>query len=860
MSIRAARICIVALAVISVCFWFVAPSRAMAIVTVQVSTLLDEDDCPSCTLAQLNALRESDTSPPGGGTGISFREALSAINVDFAVNGKTNQGIGFDGLVDASGDNASDDQRSECGTGQFYWTVAFGSPIQSIRVPGMEIDGTAVDAGATTGANNTLGPKVLLDFGGNQGFVVDASATGTILRGLAIVGATGNAISVASTNTQILGNNIGLGCDTVQATGNVGDGIQLAVGSRNNTISNNFIGASSGGDGIEINGDAFATPQANTIHDNRIGIDENGAAAGNDGAGILIQNGGNGNAITNNTISGNDVGVAIQGSATTNTTVVGNFIGTDSTGVVDVGNLTDGIQIGTVTGSPRFNTIRQNVISGNGGSGVVIDSRDPADIRAQQNVVAANKIGVDATGDVRLQNDANGVVIAGDTGGTANAGSSNIIGGASAGDGNQISGNGMFGVVVRGTANNNRVQFNLIGPDTAGADGGAPAGGSPSNGVSVSNLAGGVLFADAAQANDVLQNVIAFNDVTGVAFSGEQDAMSRQFNRISQNAIVANPAEVPRPNPGISGIVTPMQQGLANDMIHAPPPTPTDLLKIDAAVLVANGALTVEGTFDFADNPDVNAANPQNVTIEVFIGLAGSETDPSQSEGQLFLGSVTGPFEPNPGTNGFKWTLNTVVNDARFLDPAQPPYITSTITTLEGSTSPLSLGAVPASPPTPTPTHTLVPTPTPTPTSSPTPTNTVMPLSTSTPTSTPTLTNTATPTPTARLVHIGDLEGGANRGLLSWRGVVTVTVHDGFHGAVEGARVAGMWSAGNAAASSCTTGKKGRCDMTSGAISNSRNSVTFSVTNVLSTSGLYSATLNHDPDGDSSGSAIQILR
>src|SRR6185369_12138382 len=138
-----------------------------------------------------------------------------------------------------------------------------------------------------------------------------------------------------------------------------------------------------------------------------------------------------------------------------------NRIGTNQAGTVDVGNDMDGVNIGTV-GNPKFNTISTNVISGNAGNGVVIAANDDVDTRAQQNVVTSNKIGVDATGSVRLPNDLSGVVINGVATATGNAAGFNTVGGTSSATANQISGNAMFGVVLMGVANNNTISNNNI--------------------------------------------------------------------------------------------------------------------------------------------------------------------------------------------------------------------------------------------------------------------------------------------------------------------------------------------------------------------------------------------------------------
>src|SRR5204863_4897493 len=132
------------------------------------------------------------------------------------------------------------------------------------------------------------------------GLVIEASATGTIIKGLAIVNSASDGISVASSNNQIIQNNIGLFCDTLSASNGGGggasanDGINFLPGSSNNTVINNFIGDNYG-DGIEVNGNAFSTPQNNLIDNNMIGIDRANLNGGNIGNGILIQNGGNGN-------------------------------------------------------------------------------------------------------------------------------------------------------------------------------------------------------------------------------------------------------------------------------------------------------------------------------------------------------------------------------------------------------------------------------------------------------------------------------------------------------------------------------------------------------------------------------------
>jgi hypothetical protein len=167
--------------------------------------------------------------------------------------------------------------------------------------------------------------------------------------------------------------------------------------------------------------------------------------------------------------------------------------------------------------------------------------------------------------------------------------------------------------------------------------------------------------------------------------------------------------------------------------------------------------------------------------------------------------------------------------------------------------------------PTPTPNNTPTATPTNTPTPTATPTNTPTPTATPTNTPTPTATPTNTPTPTATptpqpgvTVHGGDLDGSsvdAPRG--RWEATVSITVHDSSEGAVSGALVEGSWS-GARGGGSCTTDASGQCSVTNGNLKGNVPSVTFSVSNVTSGAGDYAAGDNHDPDGDSDGTAIAV--
>ncbi len=146
--------------------------------------------------------------------------------------------------------------------------------------------------------------------------------------------------------------------------------------------------------------------------------------------------------------------------------------------------------------------------------------------------------------------------------------------------------------------------------------------------------------------------------------------------------------------------------------------------------------------------------------------------------------------------------------------------------------------------PTPTPTNTSVPTNTPIPTNTPVPTNT--PIPTNTP-------------PPASTMHIGDIDGAAVSSGRNWSGRVTLTVHDSNENPVSGATVSGTWTGDFNGSGSCTTGGSGTCQIDSGSIrKKGTTSMTFTVGNVTHASLSYASGDNHDPDGSSSGYAIQI--
>jgi hypothetical protein len=275
-------------------------------------------------------------------------------------------------------------------------------------------------------------------------------------------------------------------------------------------------------DGIVIQGGSSSTIQANYI-----GTDSTGAKADSNGEdGVLIDSSSTSNLVTGNVISANGLvkgvvqgfpGVEISGSGTNQNVVTGNMIGVDVTGANALGNGGVGVYINSGAASNRVGTngdgvndaAERNIISANSYQGVAIQGTG-----TNQNVVAGNYVGTDATGTVALGNGNNGIwVLAG--------AQSNRIGVLdtdtnAAADANLISGNTFSGVLISDSGtNSNVVAGNLIGTDVSGKT--TLANGN--DGVAITNSAqSNLIGSNGNGVNDSLErNIISGNNNTGEA-------------------------------------------------------------------------------------------------------------------------------------------------------------------------------------------------------------------------------------------------------------------------------------------------------------------------------------------------------
>jgi len=299
--------------------------------------------------------------------------------------------------------------------------------------PIVELSGASAGLGANglhiTAGNSTVRGLVINRFqpaflgGGGNGVLLEAGSGNTIQ---------GNYIGTNAAGSGILGNGAA-GILVSNSSGNlIGGGAFIPEDPiPGNVISGNSIGVRI--TGLQSNG--------NRIWGNLIGTDATGNGdLGNLNDGVAII-GGVGNQVgggSPNVISGNNGnGLLIVGPAT-ETLVIDNLVGTNSSGILDLGNTSHGVEI---SGSSD-NRVSFNTICGNDGNGVLLISG------ARGNVVERNRIGVSAS-DAPLGNAFNGVI--------ASAANGNTIGGSTASARNIISANGTNGVRLRSGATANVV-------------------------------------------------------------------------------------------------------------------------------------------------------------------------------------------------------------------------------------------------------------------------------------------------------------------------------------------------------------------------------------------------------------------
>ncbi len=417
-------------------------------------------------------------------------------------------------------------------------TIDLASPLPAITVP--------INMG---GAFGTSEPDVQLHGVGpysGDGLQFTATASGSYIDGMIINNFEYDGITLLDADdVSIQDCLIGTDPSGEVAEPNGGDGIRVDSTAQC-TIGGNYSGegnviSGNRGNGIEIYGTSSID---NNVVGNKIGTDESGNnAIGNSGIGVYVHDTGPGfntigssKPLGGNVISGNGQdGVRISGIGTNGNVIERNNIGTNASGMAKLGNGWWGVEdinaARTVIGGPGV----INEISGNDQGGVAVYGSSAVGVEIEGDV-----IGLAADGNTPLGNAFSGVYV-GDFGAGLGDATGTVIGGTSGGDGDDISGNGNYGVWITGPGTSGTVvERDLIGTNASGAcalgnawdglriDGGAHnsnigMNSSEDGNVISGNDNGGINITGGSGGNVLLNNYIG-TDSTGEYAVGNGDA------------------------------------------------------------------------------------------------------------------------------------------------------------------------------------------------------------------------------------------------------------------------------------------------------------------------------------------------
>jgi hypothetical protein len=401
------------------------------------------------------------------------------------------------------------------------WTIR---PTDQLPTLGKQttIDATTQPGGAASG------PKIVLE--GAYVQVVDVFAYGLkitedqcVVRGLAVRDFDGDAITMigaGATDNVITGCH--LGCDstgTIPASSGW-SGVTMYGGAKRNRVggplaSDRNIISGNKNPGVAM-GESGTSD--NIVQGNYIGARPNGTQALPNAGGVQLDTQASNNIFQNNVISGNhNYGIILLHPGTTGNRIEGNIIGASAGGNAALANEWTGVAM--IEGASR-NRVggtlpgERNIISGNAHAGVYIHN-----VGTQNNIVAGNYIGTNATGTAALANAWSGLQISGGA-------SNNLVGGNSPGAGNLISGNGQSGMFVSDNGTTaNRIEGNIIGLNAAGN-------------AKLSNVWSGVVFYGGTKNNTLGGSAGARNYISGNSNYGvELRAAGTSNNVIAGNTI-----------------------------------------------------------------------------------------------------------------------------------------------------------------------------------------------------------------------------------------------------------------------------------------------------------------------------------
>jgi hypothetical protein len=410
-------------------------------------------------------------------------------------------------------------------------TLASGLPIIARDVT---IDATSAPTHVSGGP-----PVVALDFNHHPGLIFGVGSAGSHLLGVAVDDASGNGVTLNDNLITLDDNYIGLNLAGA-AAGNGGNGVLVWSESNGNVIGQNTSKApgvvANVISGNRLNGVELDDSSSNVMVDNRIGTNAAGASAiPNGGDGIYITGRARGNEIggtafvntvtgkannptgskgtvtpvfvvppLGNLISGNDGNGVVIDDGSRGNVLNGNFIGTTASGNAALGNGRNGVWIAGAPGNSLVGCkfvnnpfVYYNVISGNGRNGLRVTNSNNV-------TVQGNFFGVGANNTAIVKNRLDGILVDGTSANT-------LVGGVIP-LGNVSAGNGLNGIAVLGKAHG-FVTFNTFGGLLA-FKGAAP------NGLN------GLLITSTGGDNLARTNVFSGNKENGIELAGNASGVT----------------------------------------------------------------------------------------------------------------------------------------------------------------------------------------------------------------------------------------------------------------------------------------------------------------------------------------------
>ncbi len=596
------------------------------------------------------------------GGGIIVLGSKSSFIADNVISGTTNQGgvpgglngiyFGFNsddgvvfnnivkGTVAGNGILVSDDGKGANGSDNVY---IFGNTLDDHNQHGIRVENSNNShIGSTAGAPTI--DRDVVGYGNIKIGVANAFGAGAydpVMKNA--ITKTIHCIDVFNgQGVEIDGSFIGTSDGATVGT-NTGNGINIEECSniRIGVIEKNIISGNPNGYGIYITKSTDIK-----IHKNHVGLNEDGnAALGNGKDGIYLDDTddseiGDGTDAARNFISGNTgAGIVVSNDAS-NVKILNNYVGLDYTGLNDLGNGGDGINM---TGANK-NEVIGNIIAGNNGHGVAVQNAATSENKIQKNTIGLNR------SNIKKPNTGDGIYL--------NNCKNNFIGGV-AGEGNTVSGNGGYGISLNGADSDlNKIGSNQIGidPQTSLYDRG-----NAKSGIYISTNATNNVIGD--NGTDSEGNIISGNDEHGILIDGSTSnkidgniiGMNDQLNQAHKNGVNC---------PTCAGIY--ITNNASNNEIGVVKKNtiagdhPNQIL-IDGG---ANGN-KIQNNDIGIDNTVITNGEATQVAIRISgAGTDNNEIGLAQAQGNLITHSSNQAVLINQGAKGNKVSGNTFVGSA----------------------------------------------------------------------------------------------------------------------------------------------------------------------------------------------------